>query len=124
MQAKTQAALALTTLAAAAVAFGNPANASAANQNQPAATPPTTELCAPISKRPAEQVLNLARQEDQGAVFGKVLDKKAMQICPVPTMTYNQLRGAINGTQINYFLGGLGLGAAGGLALGSVRPSR
>jgi len=99
----------------AAVAFGNPANASAANQNQPAAPQPTEGQCALISNMSPKNVLNLARQEEQQAAFGKLLSPDAIQQCPV-TVSYQELRGAIRGAQQNQFLAGV----AGGLVLGAV----
>ncbi len=116
--------LAVSALAAlpviAAVAFGNPANASAAEQTKPAATKPTPEQCALILKMKPKQVLNLARQIDQRAAFGKLLSPDAIQQCPV-TVSYQELRGAIDSAQQNQSLVGLtyglALGAAGVLAL-------
>ena len=134
---KPLAVLALTTLAAAVVAFGNPAPVQAANQNQPAATKPTEEQCAPISKRPYKQVLDWASQEDQRAALGKLLNPNDIQQCPV-TVPYQELRGAIDGAQKNSLLVGGAIGAVGVVAgfgvtaalvgvavvLGSGRPSR
>jgi len=97
------------------VDFNEPANASAAEQNQPAATKPTAGQCAPISKISPKQVLNLARQSDQPAVFGQLLSPDAIQQCHV-TVSYQELRGAISDAQKNQSLGGL----AGGLVLGAV----
>ena len=98
----------------AAVAFGNPAKASAAEQTKPAATKPTAGQCALISNMLPEKVLNLARQEKQQAAFGQLLSPDAIQQCPV-TVSYQELRGAISDAQQNQSLGGL----AGGLVLGS-----
>ena len=113
-------ALVLTTVAAAAVAFSNPANASAAEQTQPAAPQPTAGQCALISNMSPKNVLNLARQIDQPAAFGQLLSPDAIKQCPV-TVSYQELRGAIRGAQENQSLVGLtyglALGAAGVLAL-------
>lgn len=98
----------------AAVAFGNPANASAANSPQPAATKPTPEQCALISEMQPNKVLDLARQEKQQAAFGQLLNPDAVQQCPV-TVSYQELRGAIGSAQNNQYLRGLCLGFASGL---------
>ncbi len=114
---KPAAVLAMTMSAVAAsalVAFGNPANASAANQNKPAAPQPTAQQCALISNMSPKQVLNLARQEKQRDAFGQLLNPDAIQQCPV-TVSYQELRGAIGDAQQNQGLGGL----AGGLAIGA-----
>ncbi len=91
-----------------------PANASAANQNQPAATKPTPEQCAPISNMSPAKVLNLSGQSDQ-SVFGKVLSQETRG-CSVPSaMKYNELNtamagqynaGLIRGTFIGISVGG------------------
>ncbi len=100
----------------AAVAFGNPANASAANQNQPAAPQPTAGQCAQISNMSNKQVLDLARQSDQPAAFGAL--GQAAENCPVPTMNYGELRAGIKDAQQNQSLPGL-IAATGALALGA-----
>jgi hypothetical protein len=99
--------------ASALVAFGNPANASAAEQ-----TKPTAGQCALISNMSNKQVLDLARQSDQRAAFGKLLIPDAIKQCPV-TVSYQELRRAINGAQINSLLAG-GAAAAVGLVAGVV----
>ena len=116
MQAKTQAALMGTLVASSAAlvfTFASPAPVQAANSPQPAATQPTPELCAPISEMKPEQVLDLARQRNQQAAFGQLLNPDAVQQCPV-TVSYQELRGAIGSAQSNQFLRGFGLGLASG----------
>jgi hypothetical protein len=115
---KPAVAWALTTVAAAVVAFGNPANASAANQNQPAAPQPTAGQCALISNMSPKNVLNLAGQEDQQAAFGQLLSLDAIQQCPV-TVSYQELRKARGDDQQKQYLAGL-IAATGGFALGAV----
>ncbi len=98
------------------VDFNEPANASAANQNQPAAPQPTAGQCALISNMLPEKVLDLARQRNQQAAFGQLLKPDAVQQCPV-TVSYQELRGAIDSAQQNHRLVGMAMGAV-SVALG------